>query len=625
MSSNVSISGAVSGIDTASLINQLMTVEAQTQTSIKTKQTAAQKAADAYTSLITSIKSLQSQAAAVAKTSAWQGSTATASSTSVTATATGSAQGTLMFDVTAVAAAHTLVSTSTVASTGTRVVSGGTLTVNDADGNSKGTIDVGNGSLSEVVAAINNSGLGLRAAAVQTAPGSYRLQVTSATAGASSAFSLSGVDGFDTSSSTSGMNMLTQGADAELTIGDPSTTGYTVASSSNTFKDLIPGVSFTVSKQEAGVTVDAKVDGSAVADQIKSLVDAANTALASINTQTAYDFTTKTGAALYGENNLKSLQQGILSAVGGASAPGVQLTRDGKLSFDRDAFVKAYRADSTAVAASYGAKSSFTPNTGVLGKAALLAGQTGTRAGNYDVAVSVAAAKEQWSVPTPASLGGQTFVITQGSLTASYTVGAGEGISDVLAAVNSRAAAAGIGVSVSTSGGSIVFGATSAGTASAFSVEMDATPGTQVRAGRDVAGTIDGEEATGTGNILALTSTTSGANGLSLIADFSDADVSASGGAVGSISYSPGLAQRLSTLLNDAVSSDGSLTRAKQSRVGDVKDLQDQIDDWDIRLAARRETLTKQFTAMETAIAALKSQSSSISGLLSSSTTTSSR
>src|SRR5258707_852248 len=144
MASNVSISGAVSGIDTASLINQLMTVEAQSQTAIKDKQTAAQKAADAYTSLISSLKSFAAQAATVAKTATWQGSPATSSSTSVTATATGNAQGTLTFDVTGLAAAHTLISASGVSSTGA-VVAGGSLTVADKDGNTKGTINVGNG------------------------------------------------------------------------------------------------------------------------------------------------------------------------------------------------------------------------------------------------------------------------------------------------------------------------------------------------------------------------------------------------------------------------------------------------------------------------------------------------
>jgi flagellar hook-associated protein 2 len=618
MASNVSISGAVSGIDTASLINQLMTVEAQSQTAIKDKQTAAQKAADAYTTLISSLKSFAAQAATVAKTSAWQGSTATSSSTSVTATAKGNAQGTLTFDVTAVAAAHTLISTSSVASTGA-TVAGSSLTVTDKDGNTKGTINVGNGTLGEVVSAINGSSLGLRAAAVQTSPGQYRLQITSSTAGAASEFGVSGLTAFSGGIGSTGLNVLTQGKDAELTIGDPLTTGYTVTSSSNTFSDLIPGVSFTVSKEETGVTIDSTIDGSSIATSIGSLVDAANSVLKSIDTQTAYDFTAKSGAALYGENGLKSLQQSILSAVSGSAAPGVQLTRDGTVTFDKDAFVTAFRADPTAVAGSFGARSSFTPNTGVLGKASLLAVQTSTRAGTYSLAVSVAAAKERWSV-TPASgdvdgtgafVSGHTFVVTQGSLTSTYTVGAGETLADAVAAINNRAAAAGIGVTASSSAG-------------AFSVTYDGAAGTKQQAGRDVVGTIDGKTATGIGSTLTLSDTTSSANGLSITADFSDADVSGSGGAVGTITYTPGLAQKLSSLISDATGTDGSVTRAQTSRLDAVKDFQDQIDAWDLRLEQRRDSLTRQFTAMETAIAALKSQSSSITNLLASSSTSSS-
>jgi flagellar hook-associated protein 2 len=140
---------------------------------------------------------------------------------------------------------------------------------------------------------------------------------------------------------------------------------------------------------------------------------------------------------------------------------------------------------------------------------------------------------------------------------------------------------------------------------------------TKDTAGRDMIGTIDGEDATGIGNILTLNSATSRANGLSLTVDVSDADVALNAGNIGDVTYTPGLAQTLSTLLNDVTdSSTGALTRAKQSRVDDVVDFQDQIDAWDIRLAARRATLTRQFTAMESALASLKSSSSAITNLL---------
>lgn len=617
--SNVSISGAISGIDTASLVNQLMTVEGQSQTNIKTKQTAAQKAADSYTSLITSLKSLATQSAALAKTSSWQGSTATSSSSSVTAKSAGNATGTLTFDVTAVAAAHTLVSEGSVATTGSSVASSGKITVSRA-GSADKELNVGNGTLAEVVAAVNGSDLGLRAAAVQTAPGQYRLQVTSATSGAASAFTLGGVDGFTS------MKTLTAGADAQLTIGADPLTQYTVSSSTNTFADLVPGLSFTVSKKETGVTVDSKLDGTAIADQVKSMVDATNAALTSLTSLTSYDFTKKTGAALYGDNSIKGLQQQILSSVSSANAPGVQLSRDGKLTFDSAAFIKAFQADPAKTASAFGATSSFTPNTGVLGKAAMVLSNSTTRAGTYAIDVSVAAAKETWSLGADPAVG-QAVSLTQGSLNASYTLEAGKTLAYSVAQINSKAAAAGIGVtaSVSSSGTSIDFAANSAGTAGAFSVKLDAAAGTRTASGVDVVGTIDGEEATGVGNILTLSSKTSGANGLGVSVDVTTADITASAGAIGDLTFKPGLAQKLSTLLNDVTdSTTGALGRAQQGRLDDVKDFQAQIDAWDIRLAARRATLTRQFTAMETALASLKSSSSAITNLLASSSTSTS-
>jgi flagellar hook-associated protein 2 len=107
--------------------------------------------------------------------------------------------------------------------------------------------------------------------------------------------------------------------------------------------------------------------------------------------------------------------------------------------------------------------------------------------------------------------------------------------------------------------------------------------------------------------------------------DFTDVEAAKYGGNVGDITFKPGLAQTLSSLLNDVTDkTTGALGRAQQSRVDDVKDFQTQIDAWDIRLAARRATLTRQFTAMETALAALKSSSSAITNLLAAQSTSTS-
>ncbi len=120
----LSISGAVSNLDTAAIVNQLVSVQGAQQALLRTQQGAAQKAADALKSLTGGVANLGTLARDLAATSAWQGTTASSSSPTVTATASGTRATSLTFDVTSVAAAHTLVSSDAVASTGTVVASG---------------------------------------------------------------------------------------------------------------------------------------------------------------------------------------------------------------------------------------------------------------------------------------------------------------------------------------------------------------------------------------------------------------------------------------------------------------------------------------------------------------------
>jgi len=607
--SQFSISGAASGIDTASIINSLVSVQQNQQKLLQNQQSAQQQASSALGSLITTLNTLGTQASKLATTATWQGSTATSTSANVTATATGSAAQSLTFDVSSVAAAHSIVSASTLGSLGSQAAAPGSITVTHPDG-STASIDVGSGTLSDVVAGINASTSGLRAAAVQTAPGQYRLQVTSAATGAASSFSLAGLTGF------SGTNVLTQGADAQITIGTDPNTAYTATSSSNTFDKIVPGLSFTVGKVESGVTVSSTVDGSSVATDIQSLVTTANSLLSSISTNTAWNATKKSGGPLVGDAAVRSLQQRVLSLVSGAGAPGVSVTRDGTLSFDSAVFTTAFAKDPAAVAAKFGATGAFSAASGVTGAVRYSSATSTTRAGTYAVGVSQAAAREQWVVDA-------TNGLTKGSLTSSYTVGATDTLDDVAAALTSNAASAGLNLTASVGGNGLLLTAGSVGAAAAFSVAVDSVTQSQLTAGADVVGTIDGQPATGNGSLLSLATGTSGAAGLVLDSSVTADDVTASGGAVGTFTYQPGLAQQLSQLVSqETTSGTGILSTAKTGRDARVTDLQKQIDDWDTRLAAYRATLTTQFTAMETAISALKSQTSALSQLTASTTTT---
>jgi flagellar hook-associated protein 2 len=72
--------------------------------------------------------------------------------------------------------------------------------------------------------------------------------------------------------------------------------------------------------------------------------------------------------------------------------------------------------------------------------------------------------------------------------------------------------------------------------------------------------------------------------------------------------------QELAKRLTNATT--GTLTLLAQGRDALVKDFESRIADWDLRLATRKETLTRQFTAMETALSSLKNQSTWLAGQL---------
>jgi flagellar hook-associated protein 2 len=346
--------GLISGMDTGALISQLMQVEANPQTILKTKLTATQADAAAYRAVNTRFDALKAAAEAVGKASSWTTTKATTSaSAAATATAGSSAlPGSLTFSVAKLAATHSLIGpelTSTVPSTPTvpasaaNVPFAATITITDASGANPQTFDVGGtGSLADAVTAINKkTHLGLTATAMQVADGTFRLQVTASNSGAAKAFGLTTDNGRT-------FTELTKGADAELSVG--TTSPFTVKSPTNTFTGLLPGTTITVAAPTTTpVTVTVANDPDAVAAKVSALVGAANGVLSTV---TSYTAGTSATATLKGDSALRGLASQILtaasSAVGADGSPavaGLQLNKDGTIAFDQAKFSATLKSD----------------------------------------------------------------------------------------------------------------------------------------------------------------------------------------------------------------------------------------------------------------------------------------
>ena len=125
----------------------------------------------------------------------------------------------------------------------------------------------------------------------------------------------------------------------------------------------MPNVSITAKRVETGVTVTVSADADAIANKVQAMVEAANGLLTELGTQSAITpasstSTSPTGAPLAGNSMVRQLQQSLLSAVsigesayGSFKQLGIQTDRNGKLVFDRSAFLTAYQADPAKVQA----------------------------------------------------------------------------------------------------------------------------------------------------------------------------------------------------------------------------------------------------------------------------------
>ncbi|MEV4514898.1 flagellar filament capping protein FliD [Dactylosporangium sp. NPDC049525] len=352
-----SVDGLISGMSTSSVISGLMQVEAAPQNALKTKVATQQKVVTAYQGINSKMKGLLDAAKALADPAAWKGGVATSSSDAATATTTASSStqsGSLSFRVNQLASAHSFVFGQPTATALTDVITSDASISINVGGVDK-TVTLTDKSLKGVVDAINKTAdLGVKATAFQVSPGNYTMQLSSTSTGAASEFSFTG--GNTTPFSGLGsIALVSQGTDAELALGDQDPP-LLVKSSTNTFKDLMSGLTVTATKKQAvtdpPVTVTVASDTEGIAAKVQAMVDAANAALTEIGTQTKNKSGAVPGGPLAGNSIMSQVSSSVLNTVSGGTAAngsfkavGVELTRDGRLTFDKAKFIAALNAD----------------------------------------------------------------------------------------------------------------------------------------------------------------------------------------------------------------------------------------------------------------------------------------
>ena len=366
------IDGLVSGLDTTSLINSLMQVEAVPQTLLKAKVSSSQNLISALQGLNTQIAGLADLAGKAAKPAALDLYSATSTSPTVTTAVSANASaGQLDVVVTNLARSQVGVSAAMTAWPADpavlTIVSGGVTT----------EISVSSTSLDAVATAINAANTGVTATKVASGVDAggvaqYRLQFTGNDSGAAKAFTVyQGTAAEVTANSApdllaaAGAAVIRTAQDASVTLWAGSTAAQTITSATNTFANLLPGVAITVSAVSVDpVTIKVARDDAQIGSLASGLVSSLNGVFALISTKSAVvNSTNASGAAVLSagiftsDSTVRDVKQRILTA---ASAPinghspseyGISITRSGTMEFDAAKFAAALAKDPVTVKA----------------------------------------------------------------------------------------------------------------------------------------------------------------------------------------------------------------------------------------------------------------------------------
>jgi flagellar hook-associated protein 2 len=349
------IDGLVSGLDTTSLINSLMTAEAAPQTQLKSQLSSLQSTISALQSLNTSVKGVADAASALAKPSALNlfstSSTSTAISVSAGSTA---AAGSISLQVTQLATSQVSVTAAQSAWTSNPPV----LTIVGSDG-TQHEVTAASTSIADVVGAINGAKAGVTA--VQVAAGTatdgtklYRIQLTSDT-GAANAFSLYDGSAAAVTAGTAtdvlaqpGAATVSRAQDAKAVLWGGSDAEQTITSTTNTFTDLLPGVDVTATAVTSGpATVTVTRSNDQIAAKFGSLLSSLSSVFSTIATKSAVTTTTAsdqttaaTGGAFTGDTTVRAANDSLFQALAypvGSVTPsqlGITINQDGTFSFD---------------------------------------------------------------------------------------------------------------------------------------------------------------------------------------------------------------------------------------------------------------------------------------------------
>lgn len=484
------------------------------------------------------------------------------------------------------------------------------------------TVDLAADSLETVAAKINAAGTGATASVVEVEQGSekvFKLQVQ----GAGVPAGLSDPDGIWQQLGVLQGAAVDRRQSAENALF--SVEGLDQSRESNQVSGIIEGVTFQLLSADSATpkktTVTVSRDTGAVVESVKKYRDAYNALATYIAQNSAFDKDTFESGPLFGDGIARQVQATVFDAfsiaaqgvgLGNLGVLGFSVEPDGSLTLDEAALTALVESDPDAVRRTMAVEGSAT------GAGLLFLGATArskTLASGFVVDITQPAttsnvvsnlASGVWEEGETLTFSGDLF-----GTSVEVTLSAGQDLASVVSQINNDSRLQGR-VTASIEAGKLRLDGSRYGTPGRFSVVSNLEPKTTnsgigaggvVTDGLDVAGTINGEEAEGRGQVL------SGKKGNLTTEGVQAMYVGSSTGNVGTLSFSVGWAPRaIDRLLALTDSANGLMAAAEDALESQEADADAGIEDLEERLAIREQTLRRKFLAMEQAMAAMQQQ-----------------
>lgn len=632
--------GIGSGLDVNGLVSQLMALEQRPLTLLATKEAKYQAQLSAYGSMKGALSSFQSAVAALATPAKFTAVKASVADTAVlTASASPSASaGSYSIQVQTLAQAQklksgTFAATTTTVGTGTLTIqfgtySGGSFTLNPDKSAKTITIGSSNASLSGVRDAINAADAGVAASIVNDGSG-YRLVVSSKDAGLANALKITVADNDLNNTDAAGLSQLVYDASTGGTTNLTQTVaaqnatavidGITVTKSTNTLTDAIDGVTLTLLKEGSTTTLSVAKDTAGIKAAVESFVKAYNDLNKTLTDMSKYDAVNKQASILTGDATVRSVQSQLralfntaLSSAGGGLTTladiGVTFQTDGTLKLDATKLTKALNDGSKDISTLFAAIGK--PSDSLVG---FVSSTADTQDGSYAINVSQLATRGKTvgggaAVLTINAGSNDTLSVTVDGVSASLTLAAGTYTATTLAAeiqsrINGASAlsSAGIGVTVTQDLGVLTVTSNRYGSSSKVAITggtaaADLFGAATQTDGVDVAGSIGGVAASGSGQAL------TGAG------DASGLKVNITGGATGdrgTIGFARGYADLLDKLVGRMLENDGLVDGRMDGINASIKELGTRREALSKRLEQIEKRYRAQFTALDAMIASM--------------------